>query len=71
MWSEHVKKASFTFVGAVTKQADDVEAYGECSFPLKKEPAKLSDIVSGNKVFIERLANDALQERTINKVLKM
>lgn len=53
------------------KQAKDIEFYRGRSFTLKIYMAKMRDIRNGKNVILVNLSVEALQQRTIDNILKI
>lgn len=57
-------------MGVATEYDKNAKFYKKRSFMLEIELTKMRDIVSGSECFIEKLADDALQNMAINKTLE-
>lgn len=65
--SKTVKQGSSSLAGLTTTQAEDIESYRVANVTLKTELGKIRDIVSSNKCFAKKLADDVLRAKLSTK----
>lgn len=69
--SKLVRVAGPSFFGVATKQAKNIKSYRERNFMLETELTEMRDIANNKEAFIKKIADDALQKKTIIKTLTL